>query len=205
MWKFFKNNLIKYFMGLLLFFTVIYTAISSYVLWFILPRGIGLHGDRHCDSFGRGHYGNELFIFGSSRYEWVEIHSWVCIAFIIIILIHVILHWNWINESTIRMGKLIRHNLVANMERYVFSVVLVILFTFETISGIVIWIILPRGTFDYYNMIDGVGRTFWGLQRNVWTDLHGWIAVVSLSIIIIHVLIHWRWVKNITLIKNKYL
>jgi hypothetical protein len=50
-------------------------------------------------------------------------------------------------------------------------------------------------------MKTGVGRTFRGLQRNVWLDLHGWIAVTILAIIIIHLIFNWKWVvgtsKNI--------
>ena len=49
-------------------------------------------------------------------------------------------------------------------------------------------------------MKTGVGRTFWGLQRNVWLDLHGWIAVTILAIIT-HLIFNWKWVvgtsKNI--------
>ena len=59
--------------------------------------------------------------------------------------------------------------------------------------------ILPRGADDYFEMIAGIGRTFWGLQRDVWSDLHAWIAVVITAIIIIHVAIHWRWFLRLTL------
>jgi hypothetical protein len=43
-------------------------------------------------------------------------------------------------------------------------------------------------------MILGTGRTFWGLQRNVWVDLHAWVAVAILSIIVIHLIVNWSWV-----------
>jgi len=47
-------------------------------------------------------------------------------------------------------------------------------------------------------MSSGVGRSFLGLQRNEWSDLHSWIAVIMASIIIIHVILHWRWIVTWT-------
>jgi hypothetical protein len=84
------------------------------------------------------------------------------------------------------------------VELYIAAVVLFILLLFESFSGFVIWLFLPRGAGDYNYMKAGVGRTFWGLQRNIWLDLHGWVAVVILAIILIHIILNWNWVIAIS-------
>ena len=70
----------NYFMGFLLFAVFFNTAISSFVLWFILPRGIGLHGTNSCfpewetgccEGLGIGVTGTLLtFLNGHGIYGW---------------------------------------------------------------------------------------------------------------------------------------
>ena len=52
-------------------------------------------------------------------------------------------------------------------------------------------------------MIGGSGRMFLGLQRNEWLDLHAWIAVTIAAVVIIHLVIRWRWIINMTLGKSQ--
>ena len=204
-------------MGFLLLAAFLDIAISSYVLWFVLPRGVGLHDplglyfemeqrgtiDEGCGLWGVGPVGNAWTVFEWPRFIWLEFHAWIGVAIAIIILIHLLLHWSWLVEVTKRAKSYAKRGLKAIAERYATVVSLFVLFIFEVFSGCVIWLILPRGRSDYYNMTAGVGRTFWGLQRNVWSDIHAWVAIAIVSIIIVHIIIHWRWVLNITLGKNR--
>jgi hypothetical protein len=185
-------------MAFLLTYCFIAVIVSSYILWFILPMGTGMHGENleHCVLDGLGPKGNALFVFGLPRFSWVDIHSWISIGIMVIIIIHLILHWKWISESLKRTGNYAVKKLWYILERYSTVLILFIFFIFETISGLVLWLILPRGVLDYYNMKSGLGFTFWGLQRNEWVDLHAWVAVAALSVVIIHVIIHRRWVVN---------
>ena len=133
----------------------------------------------------------------------MEAHSWIGVAAAGLVLIHLLLHWRWIIEITKRAKSYIKMGLKAITERYATAVILFVLFLFQVFFGCIIWLILPRGAGDYNAMIAGVGRTFWGLQRNVWLDLHAWIAVAMAAIIIIHIIMHWRWIVNITLGKRR--
>jgi len=90
-------------------------------------------------------------------------------------------------------------NLSTLLERYTTVAILITLFLFQAFSGCIIWFVLPRGALDYENMLYGSGRNFLELQRNVWSDLHAWVAIAALAIMIIHIVIHWRWIKNVTL------
>ncbi len=42
------------------------------------------------------HGPNEAKILGISRGEFGDIHLWVGIAFIVLMLVHIILHWDWV-------------------------------------------------------------------------------------------------------------
>jgi len=188
------KNYINYILDVILLFSILFILMSSYILWFVLPRGIGLHGTPFCIGEGYGGSGNWMTVWSWQRFTWIEIHIWASVALVMVILLHVILHWSWIVETTKRIKSFICKGLRRVIEIYVLAVVLFILFLFELFSGFVIWLFLPRGVLDYYAMISGYGQTFWGLQRNCWVDIHAWIAIIMLSFIIIHVIMHWKWI-----------
>jgi len=71
-------------------------AVSGFVLWFALPGGGGWHGGR----FGGG---VESTFLSLSRHTWLDMHDWVAIIIIAVVIIHLILHWKWIVHSTKRM------------------------------------------------------------------------------------------------------
>lgn len=192
------KNYINYILEVPIFVLILGIVASSYIVWFVLPRGVGMHGSPFCQGWGHGAWGNSVIVFGWPRYIWIEIHSWMGVALATIILIHIILHWKWIVEITRRVKSYVIGYKTRVKEFYVTAVTLFFLFIFEVLSGCVIWLIMPRGRFDYYSMISGFGRTFWGLQRNVWVDLHGWVAVTIAAIIIIHLILNWRWVVATT-------
>ena len=65
-------------------------AVSGFVLWLGFPsRGGG--GGR-----GWGGGGGELTFWEISRQTWINIHDWVAVALLVLVAIHVILHWKWI-------------------------------------------------------------------------------------------------------------
>jgi hypothetical protein len=65
-------------------------AVSGFVLWLGFPAGGG--GGR---GWGGGGLGNLTF-WELSRHTWTDIHDWVAVALVVIVTIHVIMHWKWI-------------------------------------------------------------------------------------------------------------
>jgi hypothetical protein len=53
-------------------------------------------------------------------------------------------------------------------------------------TGITIRFTLPPGS----------GRTLgvWGLTRHQWGDLHFWLALAAVAIVVLHLALHWTWV-----------
>ena len=51
---------------------------------------------------------------------------------------------------------------------------------------------LPRGR------VQGEGRpTLLGMNRHDWGDWHGWVGYVMVGLVVVHLLLHWRWLVKI--------
>ena len=72
-------------------------AVSGFVLWLGFPSGGGGGGGGHGLSGGLGN----LTFWELSKHTWIDIHDWVAVALVALVVIHVILHWKW----TVRMAK----------------------------------------------------------------------------------------------------
>lgn len=60
-----------------------------------------------------------------------------------------------------------------------------ILFLFLISTGLLIYFILPAGSGHL---------TIWGMNRHAWGDVHFWVAVGFLSMIAVHLILHWNWI-----------
>ncbi len=74
---------------------------------------------------------------------------------------------------------------------YLFSLVALLILTglAEAISGFVLWFAIPSG-----GGRRGLELSYWGLTRPTWIDFHDWMAVALTAIVILHLLVHWKWV-----------
>ena len=94
-----KRQVRNYVVNLTMLLLALFEASSGFVLWLILPRG------------GRGYMGGRGTIviardsFLWSRDTWLGLHDWVGIALVVVVLLHLALHWRWIVYMT---GRLLR-------------------------------------------------------------------------------------------------
>ena len=72
-------------------------AVSGFVLWLGFPDGGGGGGR----GWGGGGGLGELTFWELSKHTWIDIHDWVAVALVVLVLVHIILHWKWI----VRMAK----------------------------------------------------------------------------------------------------
>lgn len=197
--KVLTKNPTKYVLNILLILSGLVTLVASYVVWFVLPHGVGMHGGSvYCSGNGVGKTGNSQYFMEFPRYAWISIHNWAALVLFCIVVIHIILHWSWIVETTKRMISNLQRASVKVFEVYGAVMILFGLLVFESLSGLILWLVMPRGARDYNLMVSGVGRRFLGLQRNVWVDLHAWVAVTIVSIIIVHIIMNWSWVVTVS-------
>jgi hypothetical protein len=108
------------------------------------------------------------------------------------------MHSIWIVETLKRTKSYFIGPFKKAGEQFIASIVLFILFAVDCFSGFVLWLVLPRGALDYFGMLSGGGRTFWGLQRNVWLDIHVWVSAFIVGIVINHIILNWRWVAGLS-------
>ena len=66
-------------------------AVSGFILWLVLPRGGGYRG-------GRGLTTEASFLW--TRETWITLHDWVGVALVVVVLLHLVLHWHWIVYMT---------------------------------------------------------------------------------------------------------
>jgi len=56
-------------------------------------------------------------------------------------------------------------------------------------TGIIIRFALPPGS--------GSARALWQLTRHQWGDLHFWLSLAVVAIVVLHLTLHWTWVVSI--------
>jgi hypothetical protein len=82
----------SYILALMMALLALSQAISGFVLWLVLPRGEGYMGGRGAAVSG----GTFLW----SRDIWLNLHNWTAVALVVIVVVHIILHWGWIARMT---------------------------------------------------------------------------------------------------------
>ncbi len=81
--------------SLVVFVTMISTGL---LIKYVLPPGSG-RVEKMLYAGGRREHAIDLY-WGLSRHEWGEIHFWLALAFLVLLIVHLILHWNFIRAMT---------------------------------------------------------------------------------------------------------
>lgn len=69
----------------------------------------------------------------------------------------------------------------------------------QAVSGFVLWIALPRGDgFRFRGSGSRLAHDSFGFDRATWLDIHDWTAVALITILLLHLLLNWRWVVGVT-------
>ena len=71
----------------------------------------------------------------------------------------------------------------------------------SAVSGIVLWL-MPSGG---YRGGRGVAAppTALGLSHDLWNDLHLWGSLVLVGLVLVHLVVHWCWIKKLPRILSK--
>jgi len=85
-----KTPILNAFINIASALSLLCVAISGLILFFFLPSGEGFRGGRNL-AFRTN-------FWALSKHSWVNIHNIAGIILIILILIHLIMHWQWIKN-----------------------------------------------------------------------------------------------------------
>ena len=85
------------------------------------------------------------------------------------------------------------------VQNYTVFIIMFLLGLCQAVSGFTLWLALPSG--QGYQGGRGAGletSTFLSWTRHDWIDLHDWTAVALLAMLIIHLILHWKWIIYMT-------
>ena len=77
------RNKVNFWVDILMFIDFLIMAISGFILWFVYPAG-------------KGSGGKAGVRFLLDRFGWMEIHKLLAVIFLVLVVIHLLLHFNWI-------------------------------------------------------------------------------------------------------------
>lgn len=83
-----KKNTLKYFIDTLLFIDMSSIADLGLLLGFVIPNG-------------KVHSPNKYFL-GLHRHEWGDIHLYLSLFLLVLLVFHILFNWTWIVQSTKR-------------------------------------------------------------------------------------------------------
>jgi hypothetical protein len=89
-----RRTTLNFMVDLIGFVDLLLLAATGAILKWVLPPG---SGGGHGDGFRRGRDPGEIKeLLGLGRHDWGDIHFVLSLLFLLVILVHLILHWTWI-------------------------------------------------------------------------------------------------------------
>ena len=66
---------------------------------------------------------------------------------------------------------------------YAVDMIMLLLAAVEGVSIVMLWLVLPQGFFP---------------SRLLWLDIHKWVGLALTVAVIVHLILHWRWLWTTT-------
>jgi len=90
-----KRITLNFLVDLISFVNLMFLAFTGFIIKYILPPGSGGYGR----SLHGGRGSREIKeLWSMTRHEWGDIHFYVALLFVFLIVVHIILHWSWIKN-----------------------------------------------------------------------------------------------------------
>jgi hypothetical protein len=158
-----------------IFAAFLVTAFTGLLLWLALPNN------------GPGSGWSALL--GLTRHTWVDIHSLAGLVVMIGVIWHLVMHWDWILCVARRfLGRATRQSRI----NFSLATIMFALFFLTSLSGLIGWHPLAGGYRGGRNPFPGA--TPLALTRLDWNDLHIWVGVAMVALILVHLALHWKWI-----------
>ncbi|MBN2183619.1 MAG: DUF4405 domain-containing protein [Sedimentisphaerales bacterium] len=88
-----KRMTINFLVDLVAFIDFLVLIVTGFIIKYILPPGSGGIGREISGGRGREEIKRLLSM---TRHEWGDIHFYMSVVFVALMLVHLILHWSWI-------------------------------------------------------------------------------------------------------------
>ena len=157
-------------------------AVLSSIYFLIYPN-TGYQG-------GRNPYYNTVLIF--SKQTWDLLHTWSGTLMIMAALLHVIIHWNWIKGTIVRTWQVITKKRDGFGLRLTYNILL------DVTIAISFLICSLSGVYFMLNPSSGQTAVNYLFDKTTWDMLHTWSGVIFTITALLHIVLHWKWITNIT-------
>ncbi|MEA4906222.1 MAG: DUF4405 domain-containing protein [Chloroflexi bacterium] len=124
-----------------------------------------------------------FLVAGQPRLTGESLHEWLGLGLGLFILIHLLLHWNWIQQVVLRFFKNLFHT---SRLKFLVDVFLFIAFTGLMMSGVMI----------SHSVLPWLGITL--ASGGAWKAVHSLLANVTLVLAAVHFALSWNWVKTMS-------
>jgi hypothetical protein len=88
-----SRSTINFILDLVSLINLLGLMITGIIMRYVLPPGTGGLG-RIAHGGGRGQHIKQLW--SMTRHQWGDVHFWLSAVFVVLMLAHIVLHWNWI-------------------------------------------------------------------------------------------------------------
>jgi hypothetical protein len=113
----------------------------------------------------------------------IAFHEWLSLAFASAMIVHLLLHWDWVVQITLQFFRKLFHSSRLN---YVINLALLIDFVTIMLSGLMI----SRSVLPAFGLQIAI--------NSAWRFLHFSAANFSLVLIGLHLALHWKWILSTT-------
>jgi len=163
---------------------ILFIGVAASSLYFLYVPG-GYQG-------GRNPRFNMSIIF--DRETWEEIHIWTSMILSAILFIHILLHAKWIKDVFFKYIQLWKKSVRTRNRMRLLNIlddrISAVFFIICLFSGLVLFFI-PGGKGTAY-------IEFLSITRDVWKGIHTWSGIGMLAGVIVHLIIHWGWIKKVS-------
>jgi hypothetical protein len=126
------------------------------------------------------------------RTGWDMIHTWSGVLMILIATIHFLLHWRWF----LMMGKRLYLQLFNEGKKLGGMAWLNLIADATIFTGFILAAV--SGIYFLYNPTGRAADPMFLFSRTTWDVIHQWSGVAMILAAIVHFIIHWRWIVNVT-------
>jgi hypothetical protein len=81
---------------------------------------------------------------------------------------------------------------------WIIAFIMVVLGAIEAVTGFVLWLGFPEGGGGAGRFSGGISNlSVWGLTKHTWIDIHDWVAVALVAVVLLHIILHWKWIIRV--------
>jgi hypothetical protein len=152
-------------------------------LYFLVYPVSGYQGGRNPDY-------DQVLVF--SRTTWDLIHTWSGVMMVAAALLHIVIHWNWIVGTIARSWQVIMGKRDGFGFRLTYNILL------DLSIAICFIICAITGVYFMFNVGSGPDAETFLFDKTTWDLIHTWSGVALSIGAVLHVVLHWKWITNIT-------